>query len=86
MPPSALTSYEALRADVFSGRANSEGLAALRFHGLLRGLAILLSTARQPKALAPAVLPSNPVRVDGALVRVLANLVLRTHEELVHVY
>ena len=86
MPPSALTSYEALRADVFGGRANSEGLAALRFHGLLRGLAILLSTARQPKVLAPAVLPFNPVRGDGALVRVLANLVLRTHEELVHVY
>lgn len=76
--------YETLRADLVAGRARAEGLTALRFHGMLQGLAILLK--------APAVAPSIPsapafpsLRCDSAFVRLLANLVLHTHAEITHV-
>jgi hypothetical protein len=83
---SALGRYEALRADLVGAGPNSEGHAAIRFHGLLNGLAIQLSHASCTEVAGPAVFDSNPVRDNGALVRVLANLVLRAHEELAHVY
>jgi hypothetical protein len=52
----------------------------------LNGLVIQLSHALCTEVAAPAVFHSNSVRDNGALVRVLANLVLRAHEELAHVY
>ena len=85
-PSSALGRYEALRADLFGTGPHSEGHAAIRFHGVLNGLAIQLSHALCTEVAAPAVFDSNSVRDNGALVRVLANLVLRAHEELAHVY
>src|SRR5260370_10930484 len=85
-PSSALGRYEALRADLFGAGPNSEGHAAIRFHCLLNGLAIQLSHASCTEAAGPAVFDSNPVRVNGAAVRVLANLVLRAHEGLAYVY
>lgn len=65
---------------------NSERYAAIRFHGVLNGLAIQLAHASCTESVVPAVLDFNSVRDHGALVRVLANLVLRTREELAHVY
>jgi hypothetical protein len=85
-PSSALARYEALRADLLGTGPNSEGHAAIRFHGLLHGLAIQRPDASRIEAPTPTVLASNSVRDNGALVRVLANLVLRAHEELAHVY
>ena len=85
-PSSALARYEALRADLLGTGLNSEGHAAIRFHGLLHGLAIQRPDASRIEAPTPTVPASNSVRGNGALVRVLANLVLRTHEELAHVY
>lgn len=85
-PSSALARYEALRADLPGTGSNSEGHAAIRFHGLLHGLAIQRPDASRIEVPTPTVPASNSVRDNGALVRVLANLVLRTHEELAHVY
>lgn len=84
MPEAALAHYEALRANVLEGGARPEGLAAVRFHGMVRGLAILLKTPSAPPTTRPA-LTDLPVQRDSALVRLLANLVLHTHSELTHV-
>jgi len=79
--------YETLRAAVIAGQPNPEGCAAVRFHGMVRGLATLLRTA---PATAPATsvsrAPSTVVPRDPELVRLLANIVLRTQTELTHVY
>jgi hypothetical protein len=76
--------YERLRTEVLEARARPEGIAALRFHGMLQGLAILLkiSTMAPPNTEVPA---SPPVQGDSEFVRLLANLVLHTHSELTHV-
>lgn len=80
--------YETIRADLLTGRASPEGRAALRFHGMWQGLAILLkapaATAAPPPDPPPPV--NQPLRRDSEFVRLLANLVLHTHSELTHVY
>lgn len=76
--------YEALRATVLEGGTRPEGLAVVHFHGMLRGLAILLKTPSAPPTTRPA--PTDlSVQRDSALVRLLANLVLHTHSEPTHV-
>jgi hypothetical protein len=75
-----------LRAEVLSGRGRPEGLAALRFHGIVQGLALLLKGAAQPVAPTPKIESIKPIQRDSELIRVLANIVLRTHSELAHVY
>jgi hypothetical protein len=63
-------------------------MAAIRYHGMLHGLPMLAMTAPATSD-APA---SRREKCVGALpasdelVRLLANLVLRTHSELAHVY
>lgn len=89
MPPSALAiaTYESLRATVLDGRPRRDGIAALRYHGMLQGLAILLQTT--PTAVAAPVataLVGERLPADDQFVRLLANIVLRTHSELMHVY
>jgi hypothetical protein len=74
-----------LRADVLSGRGRPEGVAALRFHGMMQGLTLLLK-AGQPIAPTPKLESTKPIQCDSELIRVLANIVLRTHSELAHVY
>jgi hypothetical protein len=78
--------YEALRATVIDGQPNHEGCAAMRFHGMVRGLTTLLralpmappaSASRVPVAVAPR---------DPQLIRLLANILLCTHAEVTHVY
>lgn len=75
-----------LRADLLGAGPKSEGHSAIRFHGLLHGLAIQRPDASRVDTPTSTVPAFNSVRDNGALVRVLANLVLRTHEELAHVY
>jgi hypothetical protein len=75
-----------LRAEVLSGRDRPEGLAALRFHGMVQGLALLLKGAAQPVAPTAKIESTKPIQRDSELIRVLANIVLRTHSEIAHVY
>ena len=67
LSPSATAVYESLRADVLAGRSRPEGLAALHYHGMLHGLAILLRTP-PPASRVPA---SHPLSCDSTLVRLL---------------
>lgn len=80
--------YEALRDAVIEGAPCPEGMAAIRYHGMLHGLSMLAMTApatsdapESRKEERMGALPAN-----DELVRLLANLVLRTHSELAHVY
>lgn len=85
LPSSATATYESLRQDVLQGCPCHEGRAALRYHGMLPGLQILLQ--------ASSVMPSTPATrpmfprpaSDPELVRLLANLVLQTYSEAAHV-
>jgi hypothetical protein len=61
-------------------------MAALRFHGMVQGLALLLKNPAQPVVLTPKRESAQPMQRDSEFVRVLANIVLRTHSELTHVY
>jgi len=75
-----------MRRAALNGQPRPEGLAALRFHGMVRGLAALL---RATPPAAPAYTPSLPCTAmprDPQLVRLLANIVLRTQAEVTHVF
>nr|WP_132459691.1 hypothetical protein [Paraburkholderia sp. BL8N3] len=82
-----IAAYEALRDAGVDGTPRSEGIAALRYHGMLHGLPVLV------KSTAPieTALRHNAPRMDAfpagdEFVRLLANLLLRTHSEIAHVY
>jgi hypothetical protein len=56
-------------------------------HGMLTGLTLMLAVASVPPAAAPQ--PDGPFSAlphDRELVRLLANMLLRTQSEVVHVY
>jgi hypothetical protein len=61
-------------------------MAALRFHGMAQGLAILLKAVSPPVVPTPKDLAVNPMQRDSEFIHLLANIVLRTHSELAHVY
>ncbi len=58
-------------------------MAALRYHGMLPGLLILLVAPRHPPAATNIPSYPSPQR-DGAFVRLLANLVLHSQSETTH--
>jgi hypothetical protein len=82
---SYIRTYEALRANVLAKQTPSEGMAALRYHGMLPGLEILHRTAATP----PTVTHNSfnlPLPLDNnAMVRLLANFLLHTYSEHTHV-
>jgi hypothetical protein len=86
VPPAALATYETLRAEVLNGQARPAGLAAIIYHGMLRGLAVILTEA--------AVVPSSPPReptydgvvLDHEFLRLVANMVLLAQSQVMHVY
>jgi hypothetical protein len=82
---SYITTYESLRANVLAQLSQSEGLAALRYHGMFPGLEILLRSATTPPAVKhnPFNLPLP--RDNIAMVRLLANFILHTYSEHTHV-
>lgn len=84
----ALTAaYETLRDAVIDGTPCLEGAAALRYHGMLRGLPLLVQSTAAIDTASPH--PAQRLATSPAgdeFVRLLANLVLRTHSELAHVY
>ncbi|MEH6584740.1 MAG: hypothetical protein V7754_22625 [Halioglobus sp.] len=87
MPPQAIEAYEALRAQVLGTGHGRTGLAALLYHGMTRGLAVMMATPEIAECE-----PENPegrlpvVANDPALVRLLANMVLQFQSEVQHVY
>jgi hypothetical protein len=75
-----------LRSEVLRGHARPDGLGAIVYHGLVHGLSLISQTipeSEAPEATA-AALPN--VRTDPQFLHLLANMVLRTHEEVTHVY
>ena len=86
LPLQAVETYEALRAQVLGGGRCRTGVTALLYHGMARGLTLIAATPhpepRQETRLStlPAVAP------DPALIRLLANMVLRIQSEVQHVY
>jgi hypothetical protein len=77
--------YERLRAEVLRGQARPEGLGAIIYHGFIGGLGLLCSSSackepRAPRSSTPAITGNRE------LLRLLANMVLQTQSEVMHVY
>lgn len=86
LPSTAISSYERLRAEVLSGQAASEGLAAMAYHGMVRGLTVLLAELPAAVSTAPQAPASHVGSLDGELLRVVANMVLQSQAQRQHVY
>jgi hypothetical protein len=71
---------------VLCGQARPEGLGAIVYHGLIDGLKLLSSSAALDEASAPRTSLALPAVRDRALLRLLANMVLQTQSEVMHVY
>ncbi|MDB6104569.1 MAG: elements of external origin [Gammaproteobacteria bacterium] len=88
LPSVALATYEGLRAEVLHGQARPQGLAAVVYHGMLRGLAVILTGAAAPSSPAPP--PRAPaadgVHIDRELLRLIANMMLQSQSQVTHVY
>ena len=81
--------YEALRADVICGTACARRMGAIVFHGLWRGLAVLITPEQAPIARqqsAPRPKTTSVVAHDRQLVHMLANMVLAAETGGSHVY
>jgi hypothetical protein len=79
----ACQAYETLRGQVLQGQARPDGLGAIVFHGMWRGLLVLLGATPSPSLSSPAIpdTPSVPVAHDPQLVRLLANMLLLTQSK-----
>ena len=86
MSLTAIEIYEVLRSEVLRGAARPEGIGALVHHGMLTGLHLLTCTSASPAvaSLREAAIPVMPH--DRHFVRLLANMLLRTQMEVMHVY
>lgn len=87
VPPAALLTYEQLRARVINDQPYPEGLAAIAYHGMARGLAVIL-TEPAPNVVSspPQVCTSEGVSFTRELLRLIANIVLQSQSEVMHVY
>lgn len=85
LSPLAIQTYETLRTRVVAGDPCAEGLAAMRYHGMACGLAIVLGTQGKSSENMQAS-PCTLNQRTNPLVRLLANFMLHTHSELTHVY
>jgi hypothetical protein len=81
-----VATYELLRADVLRGEARPEGLGAVIYHGLIDGLMLLCSSTLRGAVSAQRASAPQPSACDRELLRVLANMVLQTQSEVMHVY
>ena len=86
VPPAALATYETLRAEVLGGQARPAGLAAVTYHGMLRGLAVILTDVALPAVSAPRAPASDFSSVDPDLLRLVANMVLKLQSQVNHAY
>jgi hypothetical protein len=71
---------------VLRGHARPDGLSAIVYHGLVHGLSLLSQAPAEPATPVLASLALPNVRADPAFLHLLANMVLRTHEGVPHVY
>ena len=86
VPAAALSTYETLRAEVIRGEARPEGLVAIAYHGMLRGLGVIL-TGTRPNITPPsraATVAAMPL--DPEFLHLVANMVLQTQAQVMHVY
>jgi hypothetical protein len=85
VPPAALATYETLRGEVLNGHARPLGLSAVIYHGMLRGLDVMLtdipSTCSSRRTSTP-----DPAPLDRELLRVVTNMVLQAQSQVSHVY
>jgi hypothetical protein len=81
-----VSAYESLRTAVLAGCPPRDGIAALRYYGMLHGLAILLQTTPTTVAMPVVTTSGGRFPADHQFVRLVANIVLHTHAELMHVY
>lgn len=72
-----------MRAQTVRGGAHRAGLAALCYHGMVQGLRLL---AAEPAASEPSPTPRRSELCTDAVVRQLANMILRVQSEAMHVY
>jgi hypothetical protein len=84
--PAALATYERLREQVLSGQVHPEGLTAIVYHGMLRGLAVILTVVPAEGARAPDVPVLEAGPLDRELLRLLTNMVLQSQSQVKHVY
>ncbi len=85
-PPAALATYETLRAEVINGQARPAGLAAVIYHGMLRGLKVIFTDVALPTTSAPRAPPSDISSLDPDLLHLVANMVLQMQSQVNHVY
>lgn len=71
---------------MLSGDARGEGLGAIVYHGLIRGLSFLSNPVAEPAAPNLPARSVPNVRTDPQFLHLLANMVLQTHQEVTHVY
>ena len=86
LPLTVIEIYEALRIEALHGQGRPEGIGAVVYHGMVTGL-LMLARASAPPVAAP--LRDVAIRAmphDRQFVRLLANMLLRTQSEEMHVY
>jgi hypothetical protein len=87
VPSAALLTYEQLRAEVLNGQARPDGLAAMVYHGMIRGLAVILTEPTPEARSSPSRVPApEGVSLDRELLRLIANMVLQSQSQVMHVY
>ena len=76
-----------LRAEVLNGQARPEGLAAVVYHGMLNGLALILTdVAPDSRPSQPAAPVSTQMPLNREFLRLIANMVLQSQAQVKHVY
>jgi len=71
---------------VLCAQAHVEGVGAIVFHGLWRGLVVLSTRATPALSVRPAVSAPPATVHDRQLVRLLANMVLAAESQVHHAY
>lgn len=78
-----------MRTAALCGQGHPDGLSAIVFHGMWRGLAVLLgatSTASSSNVRAATTVPPSAPAHDHQLVRLLANMVLAAESQAHYAY
>lgn len=86
VPAAALATYETLRGEVLNGKARPIGLAAVIYHGMLRGLAVILTDIPSIVSALPRTSTPDTRPLDRELLRLVANMVLQAQSQVSHVY
>ena len=88
MPRQTVEVYEALRTHALGGGGRGRaGFTALLYHGMAQGLTLIAPRPATPEPRPETQASTLPAAVPNpALVRLLANMVLRIQSEVQHVY